>query len=164
MGAPELPGVDTTLDHGVCRPATAADADAMAAIFAQGRAETFDAPADVAEWVGESLVAEEGGRVVGFARLFRADDRCAQAGVGEYAIYVDAQARGHGTGTRLLEALVRRAQQDGFWKLGGRLFTTNTASAALARRCGFRAVGVQERQGRVDGEWKDVLLVERLLG
>jgi phosphinothricin acetyltransferase len=50
------------------------------------------------------------------------------------------------------------------WKLQGRLFTTNEASIALARRCGFRKVGVYERHGRLEGEWKDLLIVERLLG
>ena len=36
--------------------------------------------------------------------------------------------------------------------------------SALARRCGFREVGVYESHGRLDGEWKDLLIVERLLG
>jgi RimJ/RimL family protein N-acetyltransferase len=69
-----------------------------------------------------------------------------------------------GIGRRLLEALVTTAEAAGYWKLQGRLFATNAASAALARRCGFREVGVYERHGRLGGEWKDLLIVERLLG
>ena len=46
----------------------------------------------------------------------------------------------------------------------GRIFTTNHSSLALARRCGFYDVGIHRRHGRLSGEWKDVLLVERLMG
>jgi L-amino acid N-acyltransferase YncA len=84
--------------------------------------------------------------------------------VGEYTIYLDREARGRGLGRRLLDAVVTTAEAAGYWKLQGRLFTSNEASVALARRCGFRQVGVYERHGRLDGEWKDLLIVERLLG
>jgi L-amino acid N-acyltransferase YncA len=102
--------------------------------------------------------------VVGWARVIRSDERCSFAGVGEYTIYVDAGARGHGVGRRLLDTLVGAAEDAGYWKLQGRLFTSNAASVMLARRCAFREVGVYERHGRLDGEWKDLLIVERLLG
>ena len=52
----------------------------------------------------------------------------------------------------------------GFTKLTGKIFADNQASVALVRRCGFREVGVHHRHGRLDGRWKDVLVVERLLG
>ena len=56
------------------------------------------------------------------------------------------------------------AEERGTWKVIGLLFTTNAPSIALAHRLGFRDVGVYERHGRLDGEWRDVLLLERLLG
>ena len=157
------------------RRAGAADAGAIAAIHNQGvaeRAATFDTDdvtaQDVLAWLGDDrapvLVAEMGGRVAGWARVIRSGERCALSGVGEYTIYLDRDARGRGVGSRLLDRLVSAADAAGYWKLQGRLFTTNAASAALARRCGFRAVGVYERHGRLDGEWKDLLIVERLLG
>ncbi len=37
----------------------------------------------------------------------------------------------------------------------------NAASLALHRRCGFRVVGVRERLGKLNGAWRDVLLLER---
>ena len=74
------------------------------------------------------------------------------------------EARGQGLGTTLLTALVDAATAAGLGKLIGRLFTSNAASLALARRCGLRDVGVHHRHGRLDGEWRDVLVVERLLG
>jgi phosphinothricin acetyltransferase len=157
------------------RAAGAADAGAIAAIHNQGiaeRAATFDTDdvtaQDVLAWLGDDrapfLVAELGGRVAGWARVIRSGERCALAGVGEYTIYLDREARGRGIGRRLLDDLAAAAEADGYWKLQGRLFTSNAASAALARRCGFREVGVYERHGRLGGEWKDLLIVERLLG
>ena len=157
------------------RTAAGADADAIAAIYNEGIAErraTFDTEPvggrDVAAWLGDPrqpvLVAEAGGRVVGWARVIRSEERCSFAGVGEYTIYLDAAARGRGIGSRLLDALVAAAERAGYWKLQGRLFTDNAGSRALALRSGFREVGVYERHGRLDGEWKDLLVVERLLG
>ena len=151
------------------------DAGAIAAIYNQGIAErqaTFEtderSSTDVVGWLGRErepvLVAELDSHVAGFARVIRSSDRCAYAGVGEYAIYLDAAARGQGVGARLLEELTATAERAGYWKLIGKLFTTNAASIALANRCGFRSVGVHERHGRLDGEWKDLLVVERLLG
>ena len=156
------------------RAASEADADEIAAIHIEGigeRQATFDtagcSPTDVVGWIGSDrepvLVAELDGRVVGFARVMRSSDRCATSGVGEYAIYLAAHGRGRGVGTHLLEALVAAAERAGYWKLIGKIFTTNAASVALAARAGFRRVGVHERHGRLDGEWKDLLLVERLL-
>jgi L-amino acid N-acyltransferase YncA len=79
-------------------------------------------------------------------------------------LYVTASERGRGIGTRLLDALAATAAEAGFTKLIGKIFTGNERSAALVRRCGFREVGVHLRHGRLDGEWRDVLLVERPLG
>jgi L-amino acid N-acyltransferase YncA len=157
------------------RPASAADADAIAAIYNEAVAErfaTFDtdpvATADVAGWLGRDrepvLVADLDGRVAGWARVIASAERCALAGVGEYTIYLERSARGRGIGRRLLAALVTAAESAGYWKLQGRLFTTNAASRALARTAGFREVGVYERHGRLDGQWQDLLTVERLLG
>ena len=150
------------------RPATTADAPAVAAIYNQGIADrqaTFETeprrPGDLQADL--LLVSERDGRVVGWAAVAAYSDRCVYAGVGEYTIYVDRAARGGGLGRDLLEALAAAARQAGYYKLVGKLFTTNAASIALARRCGFREVGVHERHGRLDGEWRDVLVVERSL-
>ena len=64
----------------------------------------------------------------------------------------------------MLDALADAAEQRGAYKLVGKIFTSNQPSIELVRRCGFRGVGVHRRHGRLDGEWKDVLVVERLLG
>ena len=65
---------------------------------------------------------------------------------------------------RLAEALATEAEHNDFHKLLGKLFTDNIASIRLVERCGFSSVGMHRRHGRLDGEWRDVLVVERLLG
>jgi L-amino acid N-acyltransferase YncA len=157
------------------RPAEPADTDAVAAIYNHGIAErqaTFETrtrrPQEVAGWLEEGrpflVAADADGTVLGFARVSPYSVRRAYAGVGEHGVYVDPAARGRGVGRALLEALAAAAEAAGYHKLTSRVFTTNAASLALHRACGFTEVGVQRRHGRLDGEWKDTVLVERLLG
>jgi L-amino acid N-acyltransferase YncA len=157
------------------RAAVADDAAALAAIYNEGIAEreatfeTRERTADeVAAWIAEGrpfVVAEDArGGLAGFARVSAYSDREVYAGVGEYGIYVDPDARRGGIGAALLDALVAAAEAAGYHKLTSKLFTSNTASLALARRCGFHEVGIHRHHARLDGEWRDVLVVERLLG
>jgi L-amino acid N-acyltransferase YncA len=156
------------------RSAVAADAEAIAAIYNQGIAErsaTFETEprtaADMAAAVGDGrhpfLVAERDGAVVGWAAVAPYSTRACYAGVGEATIYVAREARASGVGRRLAEALAAEAERRGFHKLLGKLLTSNEASARLVRASGFREVGVHVRHARLAGEWRDVLLVERLL-
>jgi L-amino acid N-acyltransferase YncA len=110
------------------------------------------------------LVAELGGRVAGWARVGPYSAREAYRGIGECQVYVARAVRGRGIGGALLDAICRAAEERGYWKATGKLFATNEASVGLVRRCGFREVGTHLRHGRLDGEWRDVLVVERLLG
>ena len=111
------------------------------------------------------MVAERGGRVVGWASVAPYDEAHEYyAGVGEATLYVDPKARRGGTGRALLIALAEEAERRGHHKLVGKIFTSNEPSIALVKSCGWREVGVHRRHGRLDGEWKDVLVVERLLG
>jgi L-amino acid N-acyltransferase YncA len=75
-------------------------------------------------------------------------------------MYVERDARRHGVGSRLLQELAAEASRLGFYKLVGKIFTSNGPSIELVKRCGYREVGVHLRHGRLDGEWKDVLIVE----
>jgi L-amino acid N-acyltransferase YncA len=157
------------------RPAGNPDAEAIARIYNDGieeRSSTFETrPRDAGEIVGwlqredrlPVLVADQQGRVLGWARILAYSDRPAYAGVGEVSVYVDRSARGRGIGRHLLEELERRAAELGYWKLTGKLFPNNAASVALVRRCGWREVGTHLRHGRLEGVWRDVLVVERLI-
>ena len=62
-----------------------------------------------------------------------------------------------------MQALIRAAEAAGYWKLVSRIFIENAASRALVRSVGFREVGVYEKHGRLDGVWRDVVIVERLI-
>jgi L-amino acid N-acyltransferase YncA len=79
-------------------------------------------------------------------------------------VYVARNARGTGAGRAALEALAREYEARGFWKLVSRIFPENAASLALHERAGFRTVGVYRRHGRLDGEWRDCVIVEKLIG
>jgi phosphinothricin acetyltransferase len=52
----------------------------------------------------------------------------------------------------------------GDWKLVSRVFPENAASRALCRSLGFREVGTYHRHARLDGHWRDCVIVEKLLG
>ena len=157
------------------RRASPADAAAVVAIYNEGighREATFETemrrPRDVIGRLASSsypaLVAEHGGEVVGWAWIAPYSERAAYAGVADCSVYVRAAARGRGVGTRLIRDLAAAAEQHGFHKLVGKLFTTNQPSLHLVRRCDFREVGVHRAHGRLDGHWRDVLVVELLLG
>lgn len=75
-------------------------------------------------------------------------------------------ARLHAGGLRrlALAALIEACERRGVWKLAGRVVPENAASRALCRSPGFREVGAYRRHGRLDGAWRDCVIVERLLG
>jgi len=151
------------------------DAAAIADIYNQGIAErgsTFETePRSVDEInarLGDqlrfpTLAAENAGTVLGWAGLGRYRARTCYAGIGEFSVYLDQTARGRGVGRQLVEALVEAARERGYWKLVSRIFPFNTASRTLCRACGFREVGVYEKHGCLDGQWLDVVIVERLI-
>jgi phosphinothricin acetyltransferase len=107
------------------------------------------------------LVAERDGSVVGWAALSPASPRRCYRGVGEVSVYVAQEAREAGLGHALLEQLVERSEQAGYWTLTAGVFPENEASLRLHEACGFREVGVRERVGESGGVWRDVLVLER---
>lgn len=153
------------------RPLTRDDWDRVKAIYAEGIATglaTFETELpDWESWDGSHLseprvVAEAGEEVVGWAALSPVSDRCAHGGVAEVSVYVDPDHRGRGVGGRLLGRLVEESEEAGYWTLQAGIFPENEASVRLHEKHGFRTVGRRERLGRGrDGEWRDVLLLER---
>lgn len=156
------------------RSAIPADAPAITAIYNEGiaeRAATFETiprrVADIDQRLGDIeryplLVAVDAGNaVVGWAGLSGYRPRECYAGIGEFSVYLAADARGRGIGRQLLNALIEVARERGYWKLLSRIFLFNTASRALCRSCGFREVGVYEKHGQLEGRWLDVVIVER---
>ena len=107
------------------------------------------------------LVAERDGSVAGFAALSRASARHCYRGVGDVTIYVAEGARGVGLGSTLLDRLIERSEQAGYWTLTAGVFPENQASLRLHKACGFHEVGVRERIGETGGVWRDVVWLER---
>ena len=159
----------------IIRPAERRDAAAIADIYNQGIAErgsTFETePRSVDDIQARlddqlrcpTLVAEDAGTVLGWAAVSSYRARACYAGIGEFSVYLDQTARRRGVGRRLVDELVDAARGRGYWKLVSRIFPFNTASRALCRACGFREVGVYEKHGCLDGQWLDVVIVERLI-
>ena len=140
----------------------------MRTIFEEGIATgqaTFETRAPSWQhWDGAhfgGLVAEEDGAVVGWTALAPYSSREVYTGVAEESVYVAARARGRGVGRALLNELIEHSERAGIWTLEAGIFPENKASVTLHLGCGFRAVGLRERIGRLNGEWRDVLLMER---
>ncbi|MHA0036747.1 arsinothricin resistance N-acetyltransferase ArsN1 family A [Deinococcus sp. PESE-13] len=155
------------------RVATLADAAAIAHIYNQGIAErnsTFETRSrtaqDVEAWfdgVHPIMVVEEDGQVVAFASTGSYRARECYAGVAEFSVYVEREARGKGAGKAVMQVLIPVARQARFWKLLSRVFPENAASRALLRSVGFREVGTYEKHAQLEGVWRDVVIVELLL-
>jgi phosphinothricin acetyltransferase len=159
------------------RLATLADAAAIARIYNEGieeRIATFEteprSTAQIEAQLAEkgdrypTIVVERGGDIVAWAGAGPYRTREAYSGVAEHSVYTARHARGSGAGRAALGALAREYEARGFWKLVSRILPENRASLVLHERAGFRVVGVYRRHGRLAGEWRDCVIVERLLG
>jgi phosphinothricin acetyltransferase len=157
------------------RPATAADAAAIAAIYNEGidgRTATFvtehATPDTIERWLAGDhpvVVVTDGEEVLGYANAstYR-PGRPFYNGIAEFSVYVARSARRRGVGRIALQALEDAWAERGGWKLVSRIFPQNTPSLALMRAAGFREVGVYERHGKLDGEWRNCVIVEKLIG
>ena len=157
------------------RQANPGDAPAIAEIYNAGiraRTATFETcertSAEVESWFGNErfpiFVAEVGGQVAGWIAASSYRARECYSGIAEFSVYVAPAAQGRGVGDVLMREFLATLERAGYWKVLSRIFPENAASLALCRRHGFREVGRYLRHARLDGVWRDVLIVERLLG
>ncbi len=155
------------------REAREGDASAIAEIYNQGideRIATFEtekrSPKDIREWFSgrhPTVVTESGGKIIAFARASPYSDRDCYRGVAEFSVYVHRDYRGLGAGKESMTKLIEEAELKGFWKLLSRVFLENVASRELLSGLGFREVGIYRKHARLDGVWKDVVIVEYLI-
>lgn len=158
------------------RPATPDDAAAICTIYNQGiedRIATLETeprtPEERRQWMGARaarhpvVVAVTGGQVVGWGSLNAFNPRPAYDNVVDLSVYVERGGRGRGVGRALLQHLLPLARTLGYHKMVLATFPFNEAGVALYQKVGFRPVGVYREQGRLDGRWVDVLIMERLL-
>jgi phosphinothricin acetyltransferase len=159
------------------RLATIDDAEAVARIYNEGIADrlaTFETEPrtteDIARGLREraarwpTIVVEREGRVIAWASASEYRSRACYSGVAEFSVYVARDERGTGAGRAAMDALVRECEGRGIWKLLSRVFPENEASRRLLAKVGFREVGTYRRHGKLDGSWRDTVIVERLIG
>ena len=145
----------------------------IAHIYTQGiedRVGTFETrlrtAQDVASWFDGKhpiVVVEADGEIVAFASTSSYRSRQVYAGIAEFSVYVARHARGKGAGAVAMRALIDAVKPAGIWKLVSRIFVENDASRRLMASMGFREVGIYEKHAKLDGKWRDVVIVERLI-
>jgi len=155
------------------RLATPADAERIAQIYNEGiedRVGTFEtrprSTDEVRAWFDGRhpiVVVEDGEHIVAFASTSNYRTRECYAGIAEFSVYVARNGRGQGAGTVAMRALIDAARPAGIWKLVSRIFIENAASRRLMASMGFREVGIYEKHAKLDGRWRDVVIVERLI-
>jgi len=156
------------------RSASPDDAPILAQIYNEGiedRVGTFETRPrtvqDVLSWfdgVHPIVVVEaEGEGVIAFASTSNYRSRECYAGIAEFSVYVARHARGRGAGTVAMRALLDAVKPAGIWKLVSRIFVENDASRRLMASMGFREVGIYQKHAKLDGQWRDVVIVERLI-
>ena len=157
----------------VARTAAPDDAERIAQIYNEGiedRVGTFETRPrtsdDIRSWfdgVHPIVVVEHHGSVIAFASTSTYRSRECYAGIAEFSVYVARAARGLGAGRVAMQALIEAVKPAGIWKLVSRIFVENTASRKLMASIGFREVGIYEKHAQLDGQWRDVVIVERLI-
>ena len=148
------------------RPATAADARAMAELFAAVAQErtgiATEPPVDVEErtaqftaTLAESIVAVADGQVVGMIHT-----TVSRHGFGEVGMLVGREWRGRGVGSALIHATIDWAHDQGLHKLCLEVFAHNAAAIALYRKCGFVEEGHRVKHyRRASGElWDSIIM------
>ncbi len=157
----------------VARKGTNSDIPRVLEIYNQGilgRTATFEtrlrAEEEIMPWVGSRypfVVVESDGHVDAFSVAFPYSLRDCYSGIAEFSVYVWAESRRKGLGRAAMKHLIGQCERNGFSKLVSRVFTENTASRNLLKSLGFREVGVYEKHGKLEGIWRDTVIVERLI-
>ena len=113
---------------------------------------------------GAILVATSNENVIGFVRSYPYSERLCYLGIAEFSIYVSSKQRGKGVGGRLISDFLEVLISEGKRKVLSRVFPENRPSLSLLIRHGFREVGTYRNHATLNGVWRDVIIVERLLG
>lgn len=149
---------------------TKQDWDQVSAIYREGietKNATFETEVPSREkWFADhvldcSIVAEDESNILGWASLSKVSARCVYEGVGEVSVYVGKDNQGRGIGSSLLAELIKLSEQQGFWTLQSSILAENETSIKLHAKHGFIVVGRRERISKLNGEWRDLIVMER---
>lgn len=161
------------------RDAQDADLPQIAAIYGHyvlNSAATFEeTPPDAAAMAGRRaavldhglpwLVAEEGGRILGYCYAAPYRARAAYRYTLEDSIYVAPQALGRGVGRALLVELIARCGCGPWRQLVAVIGDSGNAGSIALHQClGFRHAGTLQAVGYKFGRWVDTVLMQRTLG
>ncbi len=172
-----MPARPAVLTEGVIRPARREDCPAILEIYneaVQNTTASYDIEPRTLEhrirWFEDHqdnglpvFVAERKHVVLGWSSLSRYHDRYGYRFTVENSVYVAADFRGRGLGSRLLNPLIEAARLRGFHAIIAGVDATNEASLRLHARFGFEKVGHFRQVGHKFGRWLDVVYLERLL-
>ena len=152
------------------RPMTENDWPSVAEIYKQG-IETGNATfeKDIPTWEKWNaghlpdcrIVATIDDTVIAWAALTLVSGRCVYTGVCEVSVYVSNKYQGLKIGTKILEKLISESEENGVWTLQAGIFPENKASIKIHENLGFRIIGFREKIGKMDGIWRDTILLER---
>ena len=163
-----LPGCAPMSSQLCIRLASADDADGIRAVYAPfvDTPVTFEEEVPSREAYRERivricekypcLVAEEGGRIVGFAYAHELRERIAFQWNAELSVYLAPAAQDRGAGSRLYTALLELLRLTGIKAVYGVVTSPNPASERLHRSFGFALMGVQPHAGFTCSAWHDV--------
>lgn len=107
------------------------------------------------------LVAVQDDTVLGWAALSKVSSRWVYGGVAEVSVYVSENHRGKGVGKLLMQNLIAESEANGIWTLQSGMFPENEATIALHASFRFRMIGYRERIGKLQGVWRDSVIMER---
>lgn len=152
------------------REMTSRDSAVVLEIYKMGihtRNATFetDIPA-WADWDSKHLqhsrfVYTENNKVLGWAALSAVSARPAYKGVAEISIYIHKDFQSQGIGSKLMEKVIVSSENNGIWTLNSSVFPENSATLRLHEKFGFRIIGLKEKVARLDGRWRNTVLLER---
>jgi phosphinothricin acetyltransferase len=161
--------VEESPQQDVIRPMRSSDATRVLDIYRMGidtGNATFETRLpDWETWDNRHLLHSrfvyDDGIVQGWVALSSVSTREVYRGVAELSIYVDERARHRGIGSALMHQVIRSSEEHGIWTLFSSVFPENEATLKLHLNHGFRLIGQREKIAKLNGEWRDTLLLER---
>jgi len=142
------------------RPATLQDQPGILEIYNESvlhSTATFDtdprSPEKQLEWFNRHkanhpvLVAEDDGKIAGWASLSPWSDRCAYDSTVEVSVYLAPEQRGKGLGFQLLQQVTEAGRKAGNHTVISRISSDNLASIRIHEKAGYSTVGTMKEVG-----------------
>ena len=100
-------------------------------------------------------------KTVGWIALSPVSNRCNYSGVAEVSVYIHPDFNGKKLASQLMRKMISESEKNGIWTLQSSIFPENKASLKLHKNFDFRIVGTREKISKMDGKWRDTILLER---